>query len=55
MLKKLAEETGGQWFFPGGIEDCEPEFADIVSGIPQRIEYLVSGHQPGGGSYATVS
>ena len=23
VLKKLAEETGGQWFFPGGIEELE--------------------------------
>jgi VWFA-related protein len=30
VLKKLAEETGGQWFFPGHIDELESVYARIA-------------------------
>jgi Ca-activated chloride channel family protein len=36
VLKKLAEETGGQWFFPGQIEELESVYERIATELKSQ-------------------
>ena len=55
MLKKLAEETGGQWFFPSQIEELETTYERIATELKSQYNIgYVSNNPKRDGSWRRV-
>jgi len=55
VLKKLAEETGGQWFFPGQIEELTDVYARIATELKNQYNIgYVSNNPKRDGSWRRV-
>ena len=46
VLKKLAEETGGQWFFPGEIGELESVYARIATELKSQYNLGYESNNP---------
>ena len=55
VLKKLAEETGGQWFFPGQIQELDSVYARIATELKSQYNIgYVSNNPKRDGSWRRV-
>ena len=55
VLKKLAEETGGQWFFPGHIDELESTYERIAKELKSQYNIgYVSNNSRRDGSWRRV-